>query len=120
MTNVFKAAVSYGRPDDLYRGEVGRIAGLRVVVSNAPAFSPSTTTAAGSSDKVYSSFVIGEEAYAVADLQNLRTYVARPGGQFDVLQQSTRLGWKFAFKAVITNQTWLRRVRSSGLNSKTN
>jgi len=46
--------------------------------------------------------------------------VVAPGGQVDPLQQSRKIGWKFAFKSVITNQTWLRRVRSSGANSVTN
>jgi len=36
------------------------------------------------------------------------------------LQQNRKIGWKFAFKAIITNQNWVRRVRSSGIDSVTN
>jgi hypothetical protein len=56
----------------------------------------------------------------LSDFQNLRVYVVAPGGQVDPLQQSRKIGWKFAFKSIITNQTWIKRVRSAGLNSVNN
>jgi N4-gp56 family major capsid protein len=116
----FKAAVQFGDPQRLYRGEVGRLAGMRVVVSNSPAFSPFTQGVVGSANRVYSSFEIGRFAYQISDLQNLRVYVVAPGGHTDPLEQSRLIGWKFAFKAIITNQNWIRRVRSAGLDSVNN
>jgi hypothetical protein len=47
-------------------------------------------------------------------------YTAAPGGQTDVLQQNYKAGWKFDFKAVITNNTWLFEIRSAGVDSVTN
>ena len=61
--------------------------------------------------------MVGRYAYQISDLQNLRVYVVAPGGQTDPLQQSRKLGWKFAFKAIITNNNWLTLYLTSGLNS---
>jgi len=36
------------------------------------------------------------------------------------LYQKRQIGWKFAFKSLITNQNWIFVGRSSGLNSVTN
>jgi N4-gp56 family major capsid protein len=114
----WKASHQLNSPDKIWRGEVDSLAGIRVVRSNAPGFLPYTAnTVSGSSLAVYSSFVIGRYAYQISDLQNLRVYVVAPGGQTDPLQQSRKLGWKFAFKSIITNNTWLTLYLTSGLNS---
>jgi len=96
------------------------LGGFRVIRSNSPAFAATSQAGAGQSSKVFTSFAIARFAYQITDLQNLRVYVVAPGGQLDPLQQSRKIGWKFAFKSVITNQNWIRRVRSSGANSITN
>lgn len=117
----FKASHQLVQPDAIWRGEVGQLAGMRIVRSNAPAFLPYTgNVAAGTSKTVYSSFVIGRYAYQISDLQNLRVYVVAPGGQSDPLQQSRKIGWKFAFKAIITNNNWLYRYATAGLDSTNN
>jgi N4-gp56 family major capsid protein len=114
----WKASHQLNSPDKIWRGEVDSLAGIRIVRSNAPGFLPYTAnTVSGSSLAVYSSFVIGRYAYQISDLQNLRVYVVAPGGQTDPLQQSRKLGWKFAFKSIITNNTWLTLYLTSGLNS---
>ena len=68
----------------------------------------------------FSSFALARESYKITDLQSLRVYVVAPGGQTDPLQQSRKLGYKFSFKTAIVNQTWIRRVRSSGANATNN
>ena len=114
----WKASHQLVRPEAIWRGEVDQLAGIRVVRSNAPGFLPNTSnTTTGTSTKVYSSFVIGRYAYQISDLQNLRVYVVAPGGQTDPLQQSRKLGWKFAFKAIITNNNWITTYYTSGLDS---
>lgn len=113
----FKAAAQFQAPDKIWRGEVGALAGHRIVVTNAPAFAATAQTTTGKANKVYSSYVIGRNAYQISDLQNLQVYAVAPGGQSDPLQQSRKLGWKFAFKALVTNTAWIRRVRSAGMNS---
>lgn len=116
----FKAAAQFGDPARIWRGEMKMLGGFRIVRTNAPGFAATAQTPAGQADKVYSSFALGRFAYQITDLQNLRVYVVAPGGQSDPLQQNRKIGWKFAFKSIITNQTWIRRVRSAGLDSVTN
>lgn len=107
-------------PEKIWRGEVGTLGNFRVVRTNSPAFAATTQATAGQTNKVFSSFALARESYKITDLQSLRVYVVAPGGQTDPLQQSRKLGYKFAFKAAIVNQTWIRRVRSSGANSANN
>ena len=116
----FKAAAQFGDPARIWRGEMKMLGGFRIVRTNAPGFAATAQTPAGQADKVYSSFALARFAYQITDLQNLRVYVVAPGGQSDPLQQNRKIGWKFAFKSIITNQTWIRRVRSAGLDSVTN
>ena len=116
----YKASNQFRSPDKIWRGEVGMLGGFRVIRSNSPAFAATSQAGGGQASKVYSSFAIARFAYQITDLQNLRVYVVAPGGQVDPLQQSRKIGWKFAFKSVITNQNWIRRVRSAGANTITN
>lgn len=118
----FKASVQFKAPENIWRGEVGQLGGFRIVRSNAQQFTTgaATQSASGETSVYYQSFAIGRFAYQITDLQNLRVYVVAPGGQADPLQQSRKIGWKFAFNSVITNAAWLYEVYSSGTNSKTN
>lgn len=116
----YKAAHQLSSPDKIFRGEVDQLAGFRVVRSNAPAFAATLSANAGTANKVYSAFAIAKNAYQISDLQNLQVYVVAPGGQSDPLQQNRKMGWKFAFKTIITNQNWIVRVRSAGASSITN
>ena len=113
----FKASVQFRAPEKMWRGEVAQLGGFRIVRSNSPAFAVTAQVVSDFTDTVYSSFAIARYAYQISDLQNLRVYAVAPGGHTDALEQSRKLGWKFAFKSIITNQTWIRRVRSSGANS---
>lgn len=116
----FKASHQFSQPEAIWNGELGRLGGARIVRSNAPAFAALASAVSGVASKVYSSFYIARFAYQISDLQNLRVYVIAPGGQSDPLQQNRKMGWKFAFKALITNQNWIRRVRTAGADSVTN
>jgi N4-gp56 family major capsid protein len=116
----FKASNQFKAPEKLWKGEVASLGGFRVIRSNAPGFAAVSQSTSGAANKIYSSFAIGRFAYQLSDFQNLRVYVVAPGGQVDPLQQSRKIGWKFAFKSIITNQTWIKRVRSAGLNSVNN
>lgn len=116
----WKAAHQLVHPEAIYRGEVGALAGIRIVRSNSPSFAATSQSTSGAANLVYTSFAIARSAYQVADLQNLRVYVVAPGGQSDPLQQSRKIGYKFAFKTIITNTNWLIRVRTPGVNSVNN
>lgn len=116
----FKASNQYQAPQKIWQGEVGTLGGFRIVRSNSPALSATTQATSGKANKVYSSFAISRFAYQISDLQNLRVYVVAPGGQADPLQQKRQIGFKFAFKTLVSNATWLVRVRSAGLSSVNN
>jgi N4-gp56 family major capsid protein len=116
----FKASVQLAAPERMWRGEVNMLGGFRVVRSNSPGFAVTSQAGSGQASRVYSSFALAQNAYQVIDLQNLEVSVVPPGGHGDPLKQSYKLGYKFMFKAVITNQNWIRRVRSAGLDSVTN
>lgn len=116
----FKASNQFGKPERIWKGEVQELAGWRFVKSNAPGFAPTLSASAGFANKVYSSFGVARNAYQVSELQNLRVYAAAPGGQTDTLQQSRKIGYKFAFKTIITNQNWIFRIRTAGQNSVNN
>jgi len=116
----WKASHQLSSPEAIWRGEYGSLAGFRFVKSNAPGFAAVTQATAGFANKLFYSFAIARNAYQISDLQNLRVYAAAPGGQVDTLQQSRKLGYKFAFKAIITNQNWLYAVISAGQSSVNN
>jgi N4-gp56 family major capsid protein len=107
-------------PDPIYKGEVGMLASFRVVNSNAPAFAATSQATVGAANKVYSSFALGRAAYQITDLQSIEAIPTPPGGSSDPLKQSFKLGIKFSVKSVITNQNWIRRIRTAGLNSVNN
>jgi len=116
----WKASHQLSSPESIWRGEFGSLAGFRFVKSNAPGFAAVTQSTSGYANKLYYSFFIARNAYQISDLQNLRVYAAAPGGQTDVLQQSRKMGYKFAFKAIITNQNWIYSSISAGQNSVNN
>lgn len=84
---------------------IGLWYGVMVVESNLIPTIASTAT-------VHTSYLIGRNAYAVTDLQNLTTYVKGDGGNSDPLEQRKTIGWKAAFKAVILNNSFMVRIES--------
>lgn len=92
-------------PTAVYNGEVGKWFGVRVVRSNNIPSIASTTT-------VHTSFLFGQNAYAVTDLQALQMYVQGPGSISDPLEQQRTMGWKCSFKAVILNNNFMLRIES--------
>jgi N4-gp56 family major capsid protein len=88
----FKASHQLVNPEKIWRGEVDTLGGFRIVRSNAPAFAAVTQATSGAANKLYISFAIAKSAYQISDLQNLKVYVVAPGGQYDPLQQSRKMG----------------------------
>lgn len=115
--SVFQQSNQFRAPEKIWNGQAGTLANFDIVVSNAPSFAATAQTGTGQADHVYSSFALGREAYQITDLQSLQVFVTPPGGHSDPLHQNYRLGYKFSCKSVISNQSWIRRVRSAGANS---
>ncbi len=101
----FVTAASYSQITKLYNSEIGTWFGVRVVRSNNMTPIASTTT-------VHQSLLLGKNAFAVADLQNLQMITQSPGSVADPLEQYRTLGWKTAFKTVILNNAFMLRIES--------
>jgi N4-gp56 family major capsid protein len=116
----YKASNQLAAPQKLWKGMVDQFGGMDVVKSNSGSFAATSQATAGQTNKVYSSFAFGRGAYQVTDLQSLEVIVTEPGGQGDALKQNYLIGYKFMHKSVISNQNWIRRVRSSGVDAVNN
>jgi len=102
----FKAANQYNN-DALKAGRVlGTWFGVMVVVSNVIPTITSTVT-------VHTSYLVGRNAYAVTNLQNLKSYVEGPGGVADPLHQKRTIGWKVGFKCALLNNSFMVRIESA-------
>jgi N4-gp56 family major capsid protein len=101
----FRNANQYNN-DALKAGKVlGTWYQTMVVISNIIPTVSSTVT-------VHTSYLVGRNAYAVTNLQNLKSFVEGPGGVSDPLNQKRTIGWKVAFKAAILNNNFLIRIES--------
>lgn len=103
-------AFKYTDNEPLLSGEVGRIFGVRFLVSsNAKVFAGggSATTV-----DVHSSIFLGPDAYTVGDSQTLSSYFIPAGGDHtDPIGQESLLGWKVRFGAMLLDKSGARYVR---------
>lgn len=94
----------YTDPSDIKAGEIGKMAGFRIIeVVNAPTFSSSVL--------VHASIAFGAlPGWGWGDLQTLKTYDVPPGGDhYDPLAQSHKMGWKCDFGvAALSNARYFR------------
>lgn len=93
------------KKNELYTGSIVSFAGVTVVRSNNIPTITSTTT-------VHTSYVFGQDAFAVSDLQTLKMYTQNPGSISDPLEQIMTLGWKVGMKSVILNNNFMVRIES--------
>jgi N4-gp56 family major capsid protein len=85
----------------LMSGELGKYAGIRFVESsNARTFA----AGAGDGSTVYSTVILGPEAYAVGDWGSVTSHVVLPGGHGDELAQVMSIGWKGRFGAFVVGE----------------
>ena len=103
-------ASKYGSPDQLFKGEVGRYMGVRVVASTNP-----YRTAAGTGQHVYaaagprySTFVVGDQSYGGVNLATMSAYspkmiISQGADKYDPLAQFTTVGFKFYYGGAIIN-----------------
>ena len=111
-------AHKYAQPDNLYTGEIGKIAGVRFVESTeAKIWNDSTCpTKSGGYHPVFSTLVFGDGAYGVTDIAGggLETIVKQKGsaGTADPLDQRSSVGWKAIKTAEILVQNYMVRIES--------
>jgi N4-gp56 family major capsid protein len=107
-------ASKYAATDQLFSGEIGRLYGVRFIETPVGTY---LGTVGATSAKVYSSFFFGPDAWAFGDVQSVRSYMVRPGGDHtDPLAQLAEVGWKGMFGAKLLTAAGARyyRVESGG------
>jgi len=105
-------ANKYGSPENLYEGEIGRLAGVRFVqTSEAKIYRNASNLA------VFGTLFLGAEAYGTTEVEGggLETIVKQKGsaGTSDPLDQRSSVGWKGLKTAEILIPQYLIRVESS-------
>lgn len=98
----------YSNPEQMFRGEVGRMEGFRIAtVVNAPTVASSVT--------VYLSMALGSiKPWGAGELQSLQTYHVAPGGDHsDPLAQLEYLGWKCNWGVAALSNSYYFRVESA-------
>ncbi len=100
-------ASKYGNPDNLFKGEVGRYMGVRVVSTTNP-FRQTTQHVYAASGANYSTFVVGDQSYGGVDLTTMSAYspkmiISQGADKSDPLNQYTTVGFKFYYGAAIIN-----------------
>lgn len=100
-------AHKYAQPENLYEGEIGKIAGVRFV---------ETTEAKIYADGVFGSLFLGDGAYGDTEVTGggLQTIVKQKGsaGTADPLDQRSSVGWKAIKTAELLVENYLVRVES--------
>ena len=112
-------AHKYATPDNIYEGEIGKIAGVRFVESTeAKVWNDNTCPANGSGKyhSVFSTLFLAEGAYGVTEITGggLQTIVKQKGsaGTADPLDQRSSVGWKAIKTAEILVEPYMVRVES--------
>ncbi|ANS03178.1 hypothetical protein [uncultured Mediterranean phage uvDeep-CGR2-AD12-C183] len=100
-------ASKYGDPDNLFRGEVGRYMGVRVVATTNPYRQNTQHTYAAAGTR-YSTFVVGDQSYGGVNLATMSAYspkmiISQGADKYDPLAQYTTVGFKFYYGGAIIN-----------------
>jgi N4-gp56 family major capsid protein len=96
------------RVSNVFAGEIGSLAGFRIIESDtAPTFASTTT--------VYAGLALGDiRGWGAGELQTLRTYHIAPGGDHsDPLAQLEKVGWKVNFGVAPLNNSYYYRVETA-------
>ena len=104
----FKEAYKYVDNLPLLKGEVGMIAGFRVIeVVNAPTFASTVTVTAA--------IAVGDvKGWGSGELQSLRVFHVAPGGDHtDPLAQEELLGWKCMWGVAVLDNDFYFRLESA-------
>ena len=100
----------YTTPEFLYRGEIGRVEGVRFVETDLTPISAGSgnglaiSVAAGASAIAYGTPIFGRGWYGVTELDGgIHTYMVTGASKSDPLNQASTYGWKSFFTAKILN-----------------
>jgi N4-gp56 family major capsid protein len=106
----------YTTADNLYAGEIGRIAGVRFVETSEAKIYAGTGDECPTGLAVFGSLFLGAGAYGVTEVTGggLETIIKQlgSGGTSDPLNQRSTVGWKATKTAEILFEPYLLRVES--------
>jgi N4-gp56 family major capsid protein len=96
----------YATPDKIFKGEIGMLSNIRLVM--APFIQKFSSTV-----DVYPCLVTGKGAYGVGTFQSLQTYVTPAvASDSDPLAQRRKVGAKVAFGSIILQQDAMLRIET--------
>jgi len=104
----FIDAYKYVDNRPLVKGEIGEIAGFRVIeVVNAPTFVSGVT--------VHAAIAVGDlKGWGAGELQSMKVYHVAPGGDHtDPLAQEELIGWKCMWGVAVLDNDFYRRFESA-------
>jgi N4-gp56 family major capsid protein len=105
-------AHTYKDGDNLYKGEIGKLFGIRFVMTN----NQRVDATGASSANVYSNYFLGKESVGkvALDGNNSQIIVKTPGANdtSNALNMFSTFGWKSMFVAKILQQAYLMNLRS--------
>lgn len=114
-------AHKYAQPENLYAGEIGKVAGVRFVQTSEAAIIKDSTCPSGLA--VFCTLIIAEGAYGVTEITGggLQTIVKQKGsaGTGDPLDQRSSVGWKAIKTAERLVENYMIRIESCGEFSAT-
>lgn len=94
-----------GNASKLLKGEVGKLAGVRFLETSNGYVKGTGVTASAS---IYTTSIMGSDAFGVTELQSLKTYVKPFGsaGAGDPTDKVATAGWKTLFGTAVLNSTF--------------
>lgn len=105
-----------GNSEKLFKGEIGCIAGVRIVETTEAKIFKGTSDGGKDGRAVYATLVLGKNAYGVTELSGggLRTIIKQLGsaGTGDPLDQRSTVGWKAIQTAEILVDQYMVRVET--------
>lgn len=103
---MFIDVTKYGRPEDIYDGEIGKLGGVRFVRSSE------AKVVKEGEQAVFCTLFIGQGAYGVTEIEGggLEHIVKQKGYGQDPLNQRSAVGWKATHAAKRLNEKALIRV----------
>lgn len=102
----------YAKPENIYKGELGKIGNVRFVKSTEAKIWKDDTCPEGLA--VFSTLVVGARAYATTEIEGggLQHIVKQLGYGEDPLNQRASVGWKATKTAEILTQEYMVRIES--------
>ena len=102
----------YSTPENIYEGEIGKIANIRFVQSTEAKIWKDATCPTGLA--VFSTLILGAHAYGVTEVQGggLQHIVKQLGYGDDPLNQRASVGWKATKTAKRLVEQYMLRIES--------